>query len=117
MAALRASRISLWRPVLLGTRTSGPKARLFCVSAVRTTAASSLFPDEPVGPTVKTEIPGPVSKPYIDDLHEVFDTRSLHMLADYSKSIGNYIADPDGNVLLDVYVIMASLTKHVTGGR
>jgi 4-aminobutyrate aminotransferase/(S)-3-amino-2-methylpropionate transaminase len=32
----------------------------------------------------------------------VFDTRSLNMLANYEKSYGNYIADPDGNVLLDV---------------
>jgi 4-aminobutyrate aminotransferase/(S)-3-amino-2-methylpropionate transaminase len=38
----------------------------------------------------------------IEDLHKVFDTRSLNMVANYGKSIGNYIADPDGNVLLDV---------------
>ncbi|ROT40365.1 4-aminobutyrate aminotransferase [Sodiomyces alkalinus F11] len=102
MAALRVSRISLLRPIPSGARALGPKARPFSVSAVRT-AASSLFPDEPARPTVKTDIPGPVSKKYIDDLHEVFDTRSLNMLADYNKSIGNYIADPDGNVLLDVF--------------
>jgi 4-aminobutyrate aminotransferase/(S)-3-amino-2-methylpropionate transaminase len=30
------------------------------------------------------------------------DTRSLNMVANYEKSFGNYIHDPDGNVLLDV---------------
>lgn len=31
------------------------------------------------------------------------------MLANYQKSSGNYIADPDGNVLLDVYAQIASI--------
>lgn len=57
---------------------------------------------EPKAPSVKTEIPGPVSKAQTADLDKVFDTRSLNMLTDYKTSIGNYIADPDGNVLLDV---------------
>lgn len=57
---------------------------------------------EPEGPSVKTEIPGPKAKAEIAELNEVFDTRSLNMLTDYYKSVGNYIADPDGNILLDV---------------
>ncbi|RBQ66268.1 hypothetical protein VDGD_06397 [Verticillium dahliae] len=108
MAALRAS--SLLRPATRAARhpaVSRLPARAFTVSFAR--AASSLFPEEPARPTVKTEIPGPVSKKYIEDLHEVFDTRSLNMLTDYTKSIGNYIADPDGNVLLDVYAQIASI--------
>lgn len=60
------------------------------------------FPDEPSGPVVMTAIPGPQSTKAIQDLDRVFDTRSLNMLADYRKSYGNYIADLDGNVLLDV---------------
>ena len=57
---------------------------------------------EPECPSLKTEIPGPKAKAAIAELDEVFDTRSLNMLTDYTKSAGNYIADPDGNVLLDV---------------
>lgn len=57
---------------------------------------------EPAAPSVKTEIPGPKAKEQIADLDKVFDTRSLNMLTDYNNSIGNYIADPDGNILLDV---------------
>lgn len=64
---------------------------------------SSFFPNEAAGPLLKTEIPGPKSQAHIADLDPVFDTRSLNMLADYTKSFGNYIQDPDGNVLLDVY--------------
>jgi 4-aminobutyrate aminotransferase / (S)-3-amino-2-methylpropionate transaminase len=64
--------------------------------------ASSYYAGEHESPLVKTEIPGPKSKEHIAKLDEVFDTRSLNMLADYTKSFGNYIVDPDGNALLDV---------------
>lgn len=64
--------------------------------------ASTFYSGEPEGPVVKTEIPGPEAKKYIARLDKVFDTRSFNMLADYTKSQGNYIVDPDGNTLLDV---------------
>lgn len=48
-----------------------------------------------------TEIPGPTAKKHMDDLDSVFDTRNLVMLTEYPKSIGNYLADSDGNMLLD----------------
>jgi 4-aminobutyrate aminotransferase/(S)-3-amino-2-methylpropionate transaminase len=64
--------------------------------------SSTFYHGEPEGPTVKTAIPGPNSKELITELDTVFDTRSLNMLADYTKSFGNYIVDPDGNALLDV---------------
>ncbi|KAF2671886.1 4-aminobutyrate aminotransferase [Microthyrium microscopicum] len=67
------------------------------------------FPDEPENPTVKTEIPGPISKKAIERLEKVFDTRSLNMMGDYNKSVANYIVDPDGNTLLDVYAQIASI--------
>jgi len=67
------------------------------------------FPEEPAGPVVKTAIPGPRSKEAIAHLDKVFDTRSLNMMANYQLSIGNYLADLDGNVVLDVYAQIASI--------
>lgn len=61
-------------------------------------AASPYFNNEPSKPSVTTSIPGPISKKAIDELDSVFDTRSLNMICDYEKSVGNYIADLDGNV-------------------
>ncbi|CAD6442890.1 8a15c986-9142-4186-a56d-a48e0b6bd143 [Sclerotinia trifoliorum] len=79
----------------------------------RTYATTSAKPfqiaGEPEAPVVKTAIPGPESQKAIAELDKVFDTRSVNMLADYQKSVGNYIADPDGNVLLDVYAQIASI--------
>jgi 4-aminobutyrate aminotransferase/(S)-3-amino-2-methylpropionate transaminase len=49
----------------------------------------SFFPDEPKLPIVKTQIPGPKSQKAIEKLSKVFDTRSLNMMADYSRSYGN----------------------------
>ena len=67
------------------------------------------FPNEPEAPQIRTEIPGPKAKQAIIDLDKVFDTRSLNMMANYHNSLGNYIADLDGNVLLDVYAQIASI--------
>ncbi|KAH6671515.1 4-aminobutyrate aminotransferase [Plectosphaerella plurivora] len=107
MAALRASH--MLRPASCAARSLAARRlglRPFSMSAAR---PSRIFANEPTEPSIKTAIPGPVSKQYIEDLDEVFDTRSLNMLTDYSKSVGNYIADPDGNVLLDVYAQIASI--------
>ena len=67
------------------------------------------FPSEPHGPVVHTAIPGPESKTAIKHLDKVFDIRSLNMMANFQNSFGNYLADPDGNVLLDVYAQIASI--------
>ncbi|KAI9697709.1 MAG: 4-aminobutyrate transaminase [Bogoriella megaspora] len=67
------------------------------------------FPMEPTAPIIRAEIPGPESRKAIKELEKVFDTRSLNMMAEYKQSLGNYIADLDGNVLLDVYAQIASI--------
>ncbi|KPI42475.1 4-aminobutyrate aminotransferase [Cyphellophora attinorum] len=119
-SALRASRAL--RP-LTRSLNLRPSARTYAnVTESRSAAAAAaqvqydttpittaFFPDEPSGPQVNTAIPGPKSKEAIAKLHEVFDTRSLNMMANYQQSYGNYIADLDGNVLLDVYAQIASI--------
>jgi 4-aminobutyrate aminotransferase/(S)-3-amino-2-methylpropionate transaminase len=102
MASLRAA--ARMRP--LATRFLRQQRAYVAAAAAKQSQPSGeqpFFPDEPAGPIVKTAIPGPQSKKAIGELDKVFDTRSLNMIANYQKSFGNYIADPDGNVLLDVY--------------
>ncbi|KAI6778825.1 4-aminobutyrate aminotransferase-like protein [Emericellopsis cladophorae] len=77
--------------------------------ASRAERQQPFYAGEPAGPSVKTAIPGPRSKELAKDLDTVFDTRALNMLTDYSRSSGNYIADADGNMLLDVYAQIASI--------
>ena len=71
--------------LLLGTRSAGCQVRAFCNTACRT----SSIPGEPVKPSIKTSIPGPRTQQIVKDLDNVFDTRSLKMIVDYRKSLGN----------------------------
>ncbi|KAI0463365.1 4-aminobutyrate transaminase [Komagataella kurtzmanii] len=72
--------------------------------------SETYYPSEPTAPVVKTSvIPGPESKKQTEELSTVFDTRPVYFVADYEKSNGNYIADVDGNVYLDVYAQIASI--------
>ena len=88
-----------WRGATARLTTS---RRAFSAAAARMASAKPFYDGEPAAPTVKTAIPGPASQERIKKLNEVFDTRSINMVTDYKKSFGNYIADPDGNLLLDV---------------
>lgn len=87
-----------------GSVATGLRAAAAIPASMRFASSKSFFPNEPEAPTVKTAVPGPSGKKAISELDEVFDTRSVNFLADYKKSVGNYIADPDGNMMLDVYV-------------
>ncbi|CAH0014872.1 unnamed protein product [Clonostachys rhizophaga] len=93
----------LGRPALAVSR-----ARCFATSSVRA-SAGPFYAGEPSGPQVKTTIPGPKSQKLLQELDTVFDTRSLNMICDFTKSHGNYLSDPDGNVLLDVFAQIASI--------
>ena len=66
--------------------------------------------DEPRAPHMETStVPGPKGTQAVQELDAVFETRSVNMLANYPKSSGNYLADLDGNVFLDVYAQIASI--------
>ena len=74
------------------------------------TVCEKYYPNEPEKPIVKTEsVPGPKSKQQIAELSEIWDTRPAYFVADYDKSIGNYIADVDGNMYLDLYAQISSI--------
>ncbi|ODQ79944.1 hypothetical protein BABINDRAFT_161608 [Babjeviella inositovora NRRL Y-12698] len=72
------------------------------------TTAATIFPNEPSVPTVNT-FPGPKSKQELASLARVYDTTTAYFLTDYYQSVGNYIADVDGNKFLDVYSQIASI--------
>jgi 4-aminobutyrate aminotransferase/(S)-3-amino-2-methylpropionate transaminase len=58
---------------------------------------------------MKTEIPGPKSKQFMNDLEKTQNSLSTIFVLDVDKSIGNYAVDIDGNIMLDVYEQIASL--------
>lgn len=91
-----ARRVAARRPRCYGSAALAPAPEL--------AEEQPFFPNEPSGPHIRTPIPGPQSRKAIEQLGKVFDTRSLTMVANYSHSVGNYLADPDGNILLDAYV-------------
>lgn len=89
-----------------------PAARSFSGSLSRNAGAAPehrYFPDEPQSPIVQTTVPGPKNKAAVAELSQVYDIQGLNLFADYERSIGNYIADLDGNMFLDVYAQIASI--------
>ncbi|CAK9440252.1 uncharacterized protein LODBEIA_P43520 [Lodderomyces beijingensis] len=73
-----------------------------------TSVSAEYFPNEPKHPVVASTS-NPKSKEAIESLGKNFDARGAYFVADYSKSNGNYIADVDGNLYLDVYAQIASI--------
>ena len=59
------------------------------------------FPNEPEGPVIRTEVPGPETRRIIGDLTSKQCTLTIDFPLDLEKSTGNYMADCDGNMFLD----------------
>jgi 4-aminobutyrate aminotransferase/(S)-3-amino-2-methylpropionate transaminase len=110
-ASLRLAPLLL-RNVTQQARLASPlQLGLVRTISIRTlpTTPTPPFPDEPLGPNVKTAVPGPASNAIRDELNKLQDIRTGHFFADYEKSRGNYVVDADGNTLLDVFSQIASL--------
>jgi 4-aminobutyrate aminotransferase/(S)-3-amino-2-methylpropionate transaminase len=70
---------------------------------------STLAREEPARPLVHTLVPGPRSLELARELQEVSEGRTVQFFHDPHKSFGNYVADVDGNLLLDAFCFIASL--------
>lgn len=47
------------------------------------------FVSEPTAPSIRTAVPGPATHRIKEDLDAVIDARTVQMVIDYDKSIGN----------------------------
>nr|XP_034306799.1 4-aminobutyrate aminotransferase, mitochondrial-like [Crassostrea gigas] len=77
--------------------------------AVSSKRVRSDFSQEPIGPKVVTQVPGPESLQLLTQLDQIQNTDAVAFFADYDKSCGNYIVNADGNVMLDMFTQMASI--------
>ena len=58
---------------------------------------------EPSHPILKTSIPGPQSISYLNQYARTnANTATIKLFTDYSKCVGNYLADADENLILDL---------------
>lgn len=64
---------------------------------------------EPEEPIVKTTIPGPKSLALQSHISKIQQSGAVNFFTDYEKCTGNYIVDADDNMLLDIYMQIASL--------
>lgn len=65
--------------------------------------------NEPEYPIVNTNIPGPKSLELVNQLSNIQQSGAVNFFVDFEKSTGNYIADSDNNMILDLFMQIASL--------
>jgi len=75
----------------------------------RTFSGNLEIPGEPAGPSVSsTSFPGPTHKTFVENLGQRTCNLAVKFPVNLDKSKGNYIADTDGNVYLDVFMNISS---------
>jgi 4-aminobutyrate aminotransferase/(S)-3-amino-2-methylpropionate transaminase len=67
------------------------------------------IPGEPERALCRSAIPGPASEALRARHSQFQDARTMHLYQDAKRSLGNYLVDVDGNVLLDLYGHIAAL--------
>jgi 4-aminobutyrate aminotransferase/(S)-3-amino-2-methylpropionate transaminase len=67
------------------------------------------IPGEPAHASVRTHVPGPRSEELRARHQRYQDARTIHVYQDAKASLGSYLVDVDGNVLLDLYGHIAAL--------
>jgi len=82
---------------------------VFKNSTLAFSAASKRFPNEPRQPLVKTAFPGPQSAALIKQYNDVSCGMQQHFPVDMPSSNGNYVADADGNLFLDLFTSIACI--------
>ena len=72
------------------------------LQAMSFSACARAFPNEPT-PSVHTSFPSPKTKEYIATMSDKTCTLAHNFPVDLEKSLGNIVADADGNKLLDIF--------------
>lgn len=65
--------------------------------------------NEPDAPIINTPVPGPKSTALFQQMDKIQQSGAITFFTDFEKSTGNYICDADGNMLLDMFMQIASL--------